>query len=797
MRARTGTAAAVSLAALLFGGADLVATGEGSDRKDEGERIVEIPSPAASTTLRLYSSFDEGLHASEGAANPFSSKGHVDVVQVGADRGGVARFEGHDNLPDGQSRSAAEKSALSFLGENIPPDRGTLSFRARFSGKRHWADNRRTWLAALIPEVGEYGFAHLLGEEGTGLAVIKDRDNHLVLAVHQFYASHLRPDYRNRSSGREVAPEDEIPVKIPVSDVSKDDWIDIRLAWDQDQGKVWLGIGDRLQAGEVKFRKCSFRLLLLGSPPTIFNSRRITGFDGELDDLLVETRTPETTPNAGLERPRNPPPMARPKPVSAGAVHLEGEDPWLEDLEVKLRMHFARVMQTQRAGGWAENVDFPSMVHFSDARVIVPYGDRVFGNCKSNTSAVIALRLLAAYETLGEKGYLEAVQRTAQTYLKIQHEGGMWPALAVIQGDQVYRPQQRSQVALEDHVQTYPIVLMWRLHELTGRKEYEESAERALAFLLRAQNPNGSWSQSWHIEDGYGFGYGGKYGGEINDFTTSDIMTTMLLAYRRTGNPEYLASYLRAADWIAGAFVDGEHVKGWSNSYDAQDNPVSARDFEPRGISLNEGLTSPPRMLMGAFHLTGSKRYLYPVFKWQAWMERIRQPGGWYSYYDIETGRPIRSYYQEGKRKIVPPDPRSVGDYHMTPVLREIDRLIEPLDSFVSTEESVQEGLEDREERIRIDQYNELFDAVIGSWTYRVDSLHAPVFSPASPRPIPLCRMVFLARQRKGQIPLTHRFSRMTRSDWMDVFNHILPRAELYKSLALGEVQEARALMEP
>lgn len=85
------------------------------------------------------------------------------------------------------------------------------------------------------------------------------------------------------------------------------------------------------------------------------------------------------------------------------------------------------------------------------------------------------------------------------------------------------------------------------------------------------------------------------------------------------------------------------------------------------------------------------------------------------------------------------------------------------------------------------------FDPVLGSWLGRGDWKGS--FVPADIRAMPLCRMVFLGRQLKGQIPWSHPFSRMTEQDWLDVFHHIIPRAELYRPLMSEEVQKARALM--
>ena len=162
--------------------------------------------------LRLVCTFDQGMHACKGAVNPFAAAGNVEIVKEG--ERSVAKFQGHDPTPQGERRPW-EKSAMIFDGANIPAEAGTVAFKVRWAGKRHWSDGQRTWLAVLAPYVGHGGKE--LGEEGTGLALLKDKDNSLVLGVYQFYDDRLSHYFTSRKSGLDVAEPDAVPIRIPCA----------------------------------------------------------------------------------------------------------------------------------------------------------------------------------------------------------------------------------------------------------------------------------------------------------------------------------------------------------------------------------------------------------------------------------------------------------------------------------------------------------------------------------------------------------------------------------------------------
>jgi len=753
--------------------------------------------------LPFVSTFDEGVHGCEGAAIPFVAAGRIKLGDGGDARGGVAHFHGHDPLPDGRARSASQKSAMVIEGVNVPSERGTVGFWLRLSDTRSWGDGKRSWVLVLLPSVAN---TMETKGKGTALTLFKDADNTLTLGVYQFHDGRVRYDLRTPKSGYEIDEPDTVPIGIPVGHLKEGEWAQVRVAWDRRGGRVWLGVNDTMKTSEVTLRDAPWHCLLLGTPPRIVYVEA-RGIAGDIDDLIVDQRTPAQTQDAGRERPKIVPPMAKAPNRKVPAKHLIGS-PIGEKQESIVRSHLQNVVDLQQHGGWVFSTAWPSRMWFMSSKVVVPGGKRTFIGCKDGNSAFVALMLLAGYLTVGEPAYLEAAERTAQALMQLQCPDGHWPYAASFnpQTGKFEASYSAERAPLEDHVQSHPVTLLWLLHDLTGRPEYKAAADKGLAFILKAQNPNGSWSHHYNTKLACGQAARGHLrAGEINDDSTADQMMVALIAYRRTGQIKYLASYLRAADWLVSAFID-KKGKGWAQQYDEHNRPIRARHFEPDAISLSEGSHSAPLMLMQTYRMTGEPRYLEPVRKWKQWMwdNRVflneeKTAWGWHLYYDPEDGKPYRMV----KGKKLPPDPRGARDGGFTGVLRRADRVERPVKRVTPSIKRAQqilqavEGMGELENepitnRLRALPLIESFDFQAGSWLYGHDIPWGPGFSCATVRVALVGWSVFLRRQVRGQIPIDHRMATLDREQWANPFYYLVPPAEMEKRLSPDEMRSAR-----
>jgi len=745
--------------------------------------------------IRFLCTFEAGPHACEGAENPFVAAGNVSLTDSGTNRGKALHLAGQEG------KRVLAKSAFIVDGRNVPANRGTIGARFRFTGKRHWNDNKRTWLLVLVPDVVDTVERK---EKGTALAVFKDTDNTLALGVYDLHDGRLPP---NLTPGHDVAEPDRVPLRLPTGGLGKSDWARVRFGFGQNAGRVWLGLNDKLKSAPVRFRPSRFRCLLVGSPPMIIYVKSF-GLEGDVDDLLIDARTPVQAQSAGFDIPASAPPMAVPPVRRVEAVFLKGS-PVGERTESVLRSHLGHLVMRQERGGWAYCAAWPSGLWFGSAKYVVPRPRGFFTGAKDGNSAFAALMLLAGYMTLGEQDWLDAAERTAHTLMSMQYPDGHWPYWAVYQeASRRHEMVIAHEIApLEDHVQSHPITLLWLLHNLTGKAAYKTAAERGVAFVLKAQNPNGAWSHHYNTKLGCGQASQRKYlrTGELNDDATADQMTIMLMAYRRTGDPKYLRSYLRAADWIASAFIDAK-AKGWAQQYDEHNQPIQARHFEPAAVSLEEGIDSAPLMLMQAYRLTGDARYRTPLDTWRKWMLEHRvftnpekTKWGWHLYYDIHDGKP----FLMAKRKRIAPDPHHVRDWGFTRILRMIERIDRPLPTATPSVERARDIIKGAEglyehgtlpAQLRPNRLVDSFDWHAGTWLYGKNTPTGPKFNVATVRSALITWSVFLRRQVKGQIPIDHRLSAMTRDQWANPFYYVVPPAQLEQPLTREQIAAARSV---
>jgi hypothetical protein len=632
-----------------------------------------------------------------------------------------------------------------------------------------------------------------------------------VLGAYQFFDKRLSPCFLSRESGFEIAEPDQIVARIPVADLAVESWVPVRVGWDRESGRAWLGVGDLLESAEVAYRPAPWLCLLVGTPPSIRFNEAI-GFDGDIDDLCVDKRSPAQAGGAGLEPPQPASPMARPAGGDVNAICLP-DDPVGGQYEKIVRAHLDNVVRVQeKHGGWTFSAAWPSGLWILSSGVVIPYTHNFFNGCKDGNSAACAMRLLNGYYTLGDMRYVEAAERTAATLIRLQAPEGCWPYMASYDPEtDTFEKENPDSAGLQDHVQAHPTLLLMLLHEITGKEEYSKAADKGMAFMLRTQNPNGSWSHHWDLKENVGEAAQSQYknAGELNDDATQDQMIMMLAAYRRTGKIEYLAAALRAADWIRNAFID-KKAKGWAQQYDENDNPIPARHFEPPAVSLSEGVHSIPRMLMLAYRITGDTSYLEPCYKWRDWMMANRvftnddkTEWGWYTYYDPDTGEP----YSMAKKKRLPADPRSVRERGLTSLLQDIADVEKTLPPPLPPEEYARQQIEaakNAEEkandpvanRLRLSSLAQSFDWTAGTWLFSENSPTGPKMSPSTVRAGLVAYDVMLRRQLAGQIPWDHPVSRMTRVEWAGPISHLVPPHIMSQRISAGEISRARAYID-
>ena len=282
----------------------------------------------------------------------------------------------------------------------------------------------------------------------------------------------------------------------------------------------------------------------------------------------------------------------------------------------------------------------------------------------------VGLALLAAHKATGDSYYLEAAREAAQALMRGQLKSGGWtysiefePAerrrFAYRDGDNA---KGRNVTTFDDSTTQTAVRFLMKLDEALGGRDEKvrEAATFALESILKAQYPNGAWPQgyegfpdaekfpvkkalyppTWPREWPGSGQYWLRY--TLNDNALPELIALMLDVPAIYGG---LAERCRASAEKAGDFLllaqMPDPQPGWAQQYDFDMHPAWARKFEPPAISGGESQGAIRALLM-LQRTTRQRKYLEPIPRALAYLERSRLPGGKLArFYELKTNKPL------------------------------------------------------------------------------------------------------------------------------------------------------------
>jgi len=255
---------------------------------------------------------------------------------------------------------------------------------------------------------------------------------------------------------------------------------------------------------------------------------------------------------------------------------------------------------------------------------------------------------LRAYRCTGDAGCLSLARSCADLLVDVQTEHGGWgPGMSFTFSKPGEPPRlstsRAGSGAFDDNSTQGPVTLLMEMAEETKETRYREAVERALALLLKAQFPNGAWTQYYPLIGGYSDHY------TFNDSAINDCIRVMREAYDRYGDAKYLGSTERGGDFIIASQRPAPQA-GWAQQYSHDMKPAWARSYEPPSV-CSAVTRNNIRTLMEVYLGTGKEKYLAPIPAAIEWLEASPiAPDTWARFYELETNEPL--YYDRGQKRV-------------------------------------------------------------------------------------------------------------------------------------------------
>jgi PelA/Pel-15E family pectate lyase len=295
-----------------------------------------------------------------------------------------------------------------------------------------------------------------------------------------------------------------------------------------------------------------------------------------------------------------------------------------------------------RSRRWGEIEARPSMIW------VQPPGTATMGHL-----------FLDAYHATGDPYYYRAAGAAADALIRGQHRSGGWnyfidfagPASArqwyATIGRNAWRMEEfqhySDNATFDDAGTSEAMQLLLRIYLERREAKYRAPLDRAIAFVLRSQYPNGGWPQRWPHDASYP-GYARYI--TFNDDVAAENIRFLLMVYQSLGEARVRGAIVRAMN-IFLLTQQPRPQPGWGLQYTLDLRPAGARSYEPRALVTHTSAAN-VRQLINFYRLTGERRFLARIPEALDWLESLRLPPDparrdrdFPTFIEIGTNRPL------------------------------------------------------------------------------------------------------------------------------------------------------------
>jgi len=292
----------------------------------------------------------------------------------------------------------------------------------------------------------------------------------------------------------------------------------------------------------------------------------------------------------------------------------------------------------------------------------------------------VGIAFVSAYQAAKDPAYLEAARDAAKALAYGQLNSGGWtnsisfdPASRNTAEYRNGKGRGRNNSTFDDGISAGALRCLIRVDRALDGKDPEirDAVKTALDAVLAAQFPNGGFPQVWTGPVAAVSPAKAKYPDydwrtenrvkeywnlyTLNDDVlvfTADMLAEAADAYNDDRCRKALA---KLGDFLMDAQMP-DPQPAWAQQYDYEMRPVWARKFEPPAVAGRESQGA-IRVLMKVHSRTGDAKYLEPIPRALAYLEKSRLPDGRLSrYYELQSNKPLYMSRQGDKYSLTHDD---------------------------------------------------------------------------------------------------------------------------------------------
>jgi PelA/Pel-15E family pectate lyase len=248
---------------------------------------------------------------------------------------------------------------------------------------------------------------------------------------------------------------------------------------------------------------------------------------------------------------------------------------------------------------------------------------------------------LDAYHATGDAYYYEAAREVASGLIGAQHPAGGWNYLYDFAGvpstqnwyDTIGKNGWRLEefhhyygnATFDDAGTSEASQFLLRLYLEKRDPQVRAALDKALAFVLDSQYPNGGWPQRFPLAKDGGLHGRPDYTGYItfNDDVAGENIKFLLMVYQTLGDARALAAIRKAMD-IFVVTQQPQPQPAWGLQHKVTDlKPVGARTYEPDACTTHTTANNISQLL-NFYEWTGEARYIARVGEALDWLDFVR-----------------------------------------------------------------------------------------------------------------------------------------------------------------------------